>query len=325
MSDPYVWLWLVLALVGLVGSALCSGLEVGFYSVSRVLVRVRASEHAHARMLHKQIDRPVPVLTTLLAWNNVFNYVATLAITALLTRTGLGDAALIVLQAFVLTPVILIFAESLPKELFRSRANAVMERFSPALRVMRLAMTIVPVVPMITLVTDAISAVLGGDLSGEVRSAREGMGELLKHGDETISASQTELIDRALRLDQSSVRDVMVPVARAVRFSESAGVGEVLRAVARSAHSRYPIHDARGEIVGCVRTVDLHAMERGRVGDAKRPVASLDEGVSVRDALVLLRAEEAAMGVVTRKGRAVGIVTRKDLLGPLLGAEVEDW
>ncbi len=325
MSDPVLWLWVVLALLGLMGSALCSGLEVGFYSVSRVLVRVRASEHGHARRLQKQIERPVPVLTTLLAWNNVFNYVATLAITALLTRTGLGDGALIVLQAFVLTPVILIFAESLPKELFRSRANAVMERFAPALRAMRLVMTIVPVVPMITLVTDGISALLGGDLSGEVRSARESMGEMLKHGDETISASQTELIDRALRLDQSSVRDVMIPIARTVRFSENARVRDTLRVISRSSHSRYPITDAHGVFVGCVRTVDLHAMGDGRVGDARRPVSMLGTEVSVRDALVRLRAEDAAMGIVTRKGRAVGIVTRKDLLGPLLGAEVEDW
>lgn len=325
MSDPVLWLWLVLALLGLMGSALCSGLEVGFYSVSRVLVRVRSSEHSGARLLQKQIDRPVPVLTTLLAWNNVFNYIATLAITALLTRTGLGDAALIVLQAFVLTPVILIFAESLPKELFRSRANAVMERFAKVLRGMRLTMTVVPVVPFITLITDAIGALLGGDLGGSVRSAREGMGELLKHGDETISASQTELIDRALRLDQSGVRDVMIPIARAVRFSENTGVRDALRMVSRSAHSRYPIHDTKGVFVGCVRTVDLHARGTGRVGDLKRPVAMLGTDVSVRDALVRLRAEDAAMGVVTRKGRAIGIVTRKDLLGPLLGAEVEDW
>lgn len=319
MSDPVTILWWLLAVVGLVGSALCSGLEVGFYSVSRVLIRVRASAHKGAGQLQRQLESPVSVLTTLLAYNNIFNYIATLAITALLSRTGWSDSVIIVCQAAVLTPVILIFGESIPKELFRSRANTIMERLGTMLMVMRVGMTVVPVVPIINAIVSALSKLLGADLRGEVRSARETMTDLIKHGDDRITQSQSELIDRALTLDQTPVVRVMVPIASAARMSKGMGRPAAIDSAKRLVHSRYPVHDAEGVVIGCVGAVDLHTSDDPTIDGLIRPVTRIRSGDSVRTALRALSASGDAMGVVTRKGREIGIVTRKDLLAPLLG------
>lgn len=128
MTTPELIIWIILALIGILGSAFCSGLEVGLYSVSRVLIRVRSVDQPRAQSLHKQLEKPAPLLTTLLVYNNIFNYLATLAFTALLSATDLSETLIIIIQAIVLTPILLIFAESIPKELFRSRANSLMER-----------------------------------------------------------------------------------------------------------------------------------------------------------------------------------------------------
>ena len=319
MIDATALGWLALALIGLVGSAACSGLEVGLYSVSRVLMRVRSVTHGAAARMDRELDHIVPVLTTLLAYNNIFNYLGTLAITALLTRTGLGDGAIIVLQAIVLTPVILIFAESTPKEIFRSRANTLMERAAPWLVVMRLSMTVTLVVPLIRLVAGALSSLLGADLTGSVRSARESMTDLIKHGDERISAEQSALIDRALELGRTPVEGVMVPLSRARRLGAD-DPPERARSVARRAgRARLPVHDRSGRVVGCVAAIDLHAHPRSRPGALVRPVSRVAHDASIRSALLTLRDEGSPMGIVTRGDRDVGLVTRRDLMAPLLG------
>jgi len=324
MIDGVTVLWWSLALIGLAGSALCSGLEVGFYSVPRVLVRVRSGTHRDAALLDAEIDRPVPVLTTLLAYNNIFNYLGTLAVTALLSRTGLGDAWIIVLQAAVLTPVILIFAESVPKEVFRSRAGTLMERLARVLVFMRLTLTVVPVVPMIRLVAGACSRALGADLSGSVRSARETMADLIKHGDERISAAQSELIDRALALEHARVDRVMVPLSKSARLSASASSAEALALVRRGAHTRIPVHDHTGRVHACVAAIDLLTRADTPIPELARPVSRIESGVSVREALLTLRDEGTPMGIITRSGRDIGLVTRRDLMAPLLGV-VPNW
>jgi len=316
-----VILWWVLALIGLAGSALCSGLEVGFYSVSRVLVRVRSETHRDAARLERELERPVPVLTTLLAYNNIFNYLGTLAVTALLTRTGLGDAWVIALQALVLTPLILIVAESVPKELFRSHASTLMERLSRVLVAMRLGLTVVPLVPLIRAVAGVCSSALGADLSGSVRSARETMADLIKHGDERISAAQSDLIDRALALEHARVDGVMAPLARSARLSVGASRAEALALSRRVAQARIAVHDRSGRVRSCVAAIDLLTSEDAPVEDLERSVSRFESGTSVRDALLALRDEGTQMGVVTRSGRDIGVVTRRDLMTPLLGVD----
>lgn len=317
-------LWIALVFIGLAGSALCSGLEVGLYSVSRVLMRVRTATNPRSARLERELSSPVQALTTLLAYNNIFNYIGTLAITALLTKTGLSDTLIIVLQACVLTPVILIAAESVPKELFRSRANTITERFATTLTVMRLSMTVIPVVPLIRVVAAALSKLSGGDFSGSVRSARETMSDLIKHGDESMSISQAALIDRALVLERLHIDDLMVPIASVATFSIDDPLDRALASAKRRVHSRYPVRDKSGRCVGYVRALDMHAPDTVSIKDILRPIARVRSGDPVPGAMRTLQEHTAPIAVVERAGKDAGIVTRKDLLGPLIG-DFSDW
>jgi magnesium and cobalt exporter, CNNM family len=317
-------IWIALALVGILGSALCSGLEVGLYAVSRVFVRVRSIDQPRAKLLHAQLERPAPLLTTLLVYNNMFNYLATLAITALLSTTDLSETLIIVIQAIVLTPILLIFAESIPKELFRSRANMMMERLAPVLKFMRLTLTIIPITPMITAVANTLSKLIGSDLTGSVRSARHHMADMIKHADEQITQSQTEMIDRALQLNQTPIRTAMIPLARVIRLTDTASPAEALTQIKKTSHTRYPVHDRSGKIIGCVKTIDLYITKESTIEPLIKPIVRLNTEVPMRQAMSKMRAAEAHLAIVTRSGQDAGILTRKDLLSPLI-ATTHDW
>ena len=320
MSTPMLIMWIVLALIGIMGSALCSGLEVGLYTVSRVLIRVRAVDQPKAAKLKKQIDDPAPVLTTLLVYNNGFNYLATLALTALLSTTGLSDTLIMVIQAAVLTPILLIFAESIPKELFRSRANTLMERLANLITSMSWTLTIIPITPIITSVTKLIAP----DLSGTVRSARQHMADLIKHADDQITQSQSDMIDRALLLNQTPVRTAMVPLARVLRVSTTSTRKDALAMIKKSNHTRYPVHDATGHITGCIQTIDLYSDQDAPLGDLIEPILRINTEVPMRQVLAQMNAKGIHMAVVTRSGQDAGLITRKDLLSPLI-ATTHDW
>lgn len=327
MTPTEISIWTALAFVGILGSALCSGLEVGLYSVSRVLVRVRSVDQPKAAALGKQIDQPAPLLTTLLVFNNLFNYIATLSITALLSATNLSETMIIVIQAVVLTPILLIFAESIPKELFRSRANILMERLVPCILTMRWTLTIIPVSPLLTLIAGAISRVFGSDLSGSVRSARQHMTEMIKHSDEDMTPSQTQMIDRALLLNQTSIRTVMVPNVRAVTLEQSFTKAQAIEAVKDSNHSRYPVQGTDGDVIGSINAIDLYTStddSNGSIQELIKPVIRLNHKVTLRKALSEMQAADVHIAVVTRSNLDAGVITRKDLLSPLI-ATTHDW
>ena len=315
MSVPELIIWIILALVGILGSAFCSGLEVGLYSVSRVLTRVRSVDQPRAEKLHNQLQNPAPVLTTLLVYNNAFNYLATLAFTALLSATSLSDTLIMVIQAAVLTPILLIFAESIPKELFRSRASLLMERLVPLVVAMRYTLTII---------ATSISKLLGADLTGSVRDARQNMADLVKHADDQITQSQTEMIDRALTLNQTPIRTVMVPLSRVTKIKTNAKRAATLEKIKSTNHTRYPVMNQERKVIGCINGIDLYINPDSSIKDLTQPIPRYNTEVPMRLALSKMRAENAHLAIVTRSGNDVGLITRKDLLSPLI-ATTHDW
>ncbi len=324
MNAPELLMWIALSLFGILGSALCSGLEVGLYSVSRVFLRVRSVDQPKAQSLSTQLDNPAPVLTTLLVYNNIFNYLATLAITALLTATSLSEALIIVVQAVCLTPILLIFAESIPKELFRSRANQLMVQLAPLVVAMRFTLTIVPITPIITFIAAIASKLIGADLSGSVRDARQHMADLIKHADDQITPSQTQMIDRALQLNQTPVRITMVPLHRVVKISSTSTREDALRATQEASHSRYPVTDEEGNFIGTIDTLDLYTSADKHITNLIHPIARVTSKTSMRHALKEMNRADARLAIVTRKRHDVGLITRKDLLSTLIDTTY-DW
>ncbi len=332
MSPGAFTLWCLVVLVGLCGSALCSGLEVGLYTVNRVLVRVHgagAKGRLAARILQSQLDRPAPTLTALLVWNNIFNYAATLALTTLVATIGLSDLEMILIQIVVLTPVLLVLAESAPKEVFRANADVLMERFAIPLRVLRLSMTVIPVVPVLTAVARGASRLIGIGSLGSLADSRERIAELLKFGSGAMSEAQVTLIDRALQLEHATVRAEMVPIRRAATLRSTWTIERARDYVRAHPYSRYPVLSSKGQVVGVVHGIDLYVHPEARDG-ARRVTAVMSEpsfieaGVPVEQGLAGLSRVGSRMGIVRHNGREIGIVTRKDLVEPLVG-ELEDW
>lgn len=330
MTRTEMLLWVLLVLIGIGGSALCSGLEVGLYTTNRVLVRVHsAREHAKRFvLLQRLLDQPVPSLTALLVWNNVFNYAGTLALTTLVATLGMRDTQMILMQVAVLTPLLLVFAESTPKEVFRANADTLMPRFAPLLVGLRMLLTYIPIVPLLGLLADLASRLVGAGKLGKLGDARERISELLKYGSGAMSEAQVTLIDRALQLGHARVRNEMIPLRRVSALRSGWSIARARAFVRQHPHARFPVLAPGGQVVGVVHAIDLYVHEHAD------PEASIERIMCeplvlspeqpVEEALRALSRAGAYMGIVRRHGRDLGIVTRKDLVEPLVG-ELEEW
>lgn len=331
MSVPEIILWAIVLVVGIGGSALCSGLEVGLYSANRVRVQIDSAKRSgeRARRLQKLLDETVPSLTALLVWNNVFNYAGTLALTTLVALIGLNDIQMILVQVAVLTPVLLVFAESTPKEVFRSNADVLMPRFAMGLIVLRSIVTWVPIVPVLGWVAQTASRVVGVGSLGSLGDARERVAELLKFGTGTMSEAQVTLIDRALQLEHAKVQSEMIPIGLVRVLRSGWTVGRARAMVRGHPYSRFPVIGKDARVVGIIHAIDLYTHESAADESATIDGLMVEPTIvparmSVESALRALNRAGGHLGVVRVGTRDVGIVTRKDLVEPLVG-ELEEW
>ncbi len=317
------WPWVAMLLVGVCGSAMCSGIETGAYCINRLRLNVRANamppERA-ARRLLREISDPERLIASILISNNSFNYLGSRGVAGLFARAGVADWANVLLNGVVLTPTLLIFGEVLPKDVFRAQADRLPYRLAWCYSALRWATTATLLLPAVQMYARLVTRVIGQPGSVAV-SGRAEVAALLKEGVRhgVLSETQTTLMDRALALRDARVGDVMTPWRLVVSVGAEWEPARV-RAALREAHrSRIPVVDTRGRVVGAIARAEGLARPRAGIADLRRDIQRVDVGAGVDDALLALRDDPAGAAIVEDRSRPVGLVTNEDLLGLLIG------
>jgi putative hemolysin len=315
--------WAVLALLGVAGAWLCSGLETGVYTLDRVRLRVRAARgEARARVLSGEIARTEGLLATILIGNAVFGYLSATGIAALLHGRGYSEWQVVLLDVAILTPLLLVAAEAFPKELFRLEADRLTYRLAWLLRGLRIALTVVPAVPLVRAFARGVARWLRAEgEEGLTLAGGERIAMILreKASAGVLSQTQAGLIDRALVFNRARVADEMVVWASVRAVGLDWDRARLVRAMAREPHSRFPVVDGRGRVVGVVRAVDVFLRPGSGAGAVMTAPARVRLGMPAREALARVRESAARVGIVERDGRPVGWVTERDLVEPLTG------
>lgn len=326
MMNQEIIMWVGVTLLGIMCSALFSGLETGCYGVNVVRLNIVAHRRAgaparRARTLLRELDKPERLLSTLLIGNNIVNYVGALGVSAILTAMALSDWKIVLVNAAVLTPLLFIFGETLPKDFFRASADRIMPRFAPVLVAVRWILTVTLVLPVVLLMGAALSRLLRGSDAKVALTARARVVALLKEGRRhgVLSDAQAQLFDQAVQLHELRVANVMTPWSRVVFIGADWSRERVNHVAADRTYSHYPVVDRRGRVIGIVRSLDLWLQRNASVTTLMTSALHVEDDTTIVEAMRTLRRTGARHAVVLRRGRPVGFVSERNLIGPLLG------
>ena len=330
MSSLELAIWWTAAVAGLIGCGLCAGLETGVYSLNRVRLQVRHdSGDRRARMLHRLVGDRAAVLTTLLVGTNVATNVTTSAMGILLQARGLSDVQVIIADVVIVTPLLFVFAETLPKDLFASHADRLVYPFAPMVVWMRRIFTWIGLVPLITRTGDLLMRSLGAQEQAEVFHPRTQMQLLVREGvgRGLHSDEQQAIVERVLALGERKVGDVMKPWSQVSCVREDDAPSRIWQLVARTNHSRFPVVNGNGSVTGVLNALDVLEHDQSHCPPLNcliQPARKLAHDTPLRTAISELQHEAEALAIVTRGGRSTGLVTMKDLIEPITG-ELTEW
>ena len=316
-------------------SALFSAAETAFTAANRGRMhQLEKDGDKAAKRVNKLLSDRESMIGAILLGYNLINILTSAVATEFITEVVPGAWG-VALATGVMTVLVLVFVEVLPKTLAITRPDHMARSLSGFLTFfVRVLDPIVDVVQWIvrrTLMTVGVNI----DMHAEVFAAHEeirGAVEL-HHAEGGVESRERRMLGGVLDLSEMDVSEVMTHRRAIVMLDAGLPPRELIAEALDSSHTRMPIYrDDPDNIVGVLHARDLLravASPDGRVEDLDaaalaRPPWFIPETTNLKDQLnAFLKAKNHFALVVDEYGALQGLVTLEDILEEIVG-EIED-
>jgi CBS domain containing-hemolysin-like protein len=318
-----------IAVLSLVLMTVAATVEASAGLISRQRLRQAATGPGRERSVQALIDPRRSLISALQLVQAITIALAASLITLVLLRGDIPAAALIAVVIVAL--LFLIFGQSIPRALARTRPSATVGLL------LGLARALTTLVRPLSAIADAAAnvstRVLGGERPESTPAGSED--ELLMMtrdpGDDgIIEPEERVMIDNVLQLEETTARDIMVPRVDIVAVEEGASPREIVDAITATGHSRLPVYrESIDEIVGILYAKDLLPFVIGAtttlpIAKLVRPAYVVPESKRIDDLLAELRRSRVHIAIVADEyGGTAGLVTIEDILEEIVG-EIHD-
>lgn len=235
-----------------------------------------------------------------------------------------ADAVGVGVVVVIITYASLIVGELVPKQIALRDPERMAVRVAPAMAwVARLTS---PLVWLLDASGRLVLMLLRQNNVREERVTEEEIKTLIAEAESSgvLEPGEKEMIAGVLRLGDRNVKVVMTPRHDVDSINLSASDETIFAALKESGHSRLPVFDTEGEVIGVVQAKDLLkpflAGERPDIRTFIRHAPVIPDSADARDVIFALKDSPIHMGLVHDEyGHFRGLVTTADILGSIVG------
>ena len=324
---------IIAILVLLCMSAFFSGSETALTAASKARMHSREKEgDTRAGLVNKIREKKDRMIGALLLGNNLVNILASALATSVLIKI-FGEAG-VVYATLVMTMLVLIFAEVLPKTYALHNAEPMSMRIAPVIRIVVLVFA--PITETVTWIVRNVLRVFGIDIS------KVGAGshlELLRgvidmhEGPEQEVIEQRAMLRSILDLADVDLEEIMIHRKNVTMIDGEQDMQQIIKEVLESPYTRLPVWKENPDnIVGVIHAKLLlqEMNKRGGEGDKIKldnimmEPRFVPESTNLYEQLQSFREKREHFAVVVDEyGAFMGIVTLEDILEEIVG-EIDD-
>ena len=328
---------ILLTILMALAAGLFAGSETGIYRLSRLRLRLGVERGKWPAILLADVMQDSSgLLLSLLVGTNLAHYVATSLITGLFLGIVASERVAELYAMVVAAPLLFVFSELIPKNVFLHRANVLTSLVAPLLYASHKVFTWCGAVPLLKLTSRLFARLLGSPVSPKAliaSSQSHQVRAILRDTQEEglLSDVQTQMADRIANIPGVRLSTVMVPLNLVHAVEMHADRTRLLKELEKHAWTRLLVwENTPFEVAGFINIYDVLGTGEEFTGLQKflLPLRGLDGDTSITEAINIMRREQLRIVLVTRRrGRRdvpMGIITMKDLVEELLG-ELAEW
>ncbi|MBM3925021.1 MAG: HlyC/CorC family transporter [SAR202 cluster bacterium] len=327
------YLKLGLFILCVVLSSFFSTSETSFISLQKVrLVHLARTGAPGAKRVLHMAERPERLLATVLTGNNLANTAAAALGTAIAISLLGNTGSAVIIATVIVTVVLLIFAEALPKTLATRRAEKMAFLLVRPLQLVE--WVLLPAVWLLDWAVSAIARLFGTHARATMVTEQE-IRSLIYAGKEagSMEATEAEMLEKVFHFGDRQVYEIMTPRPEIVWVEDQNTLQEFLALYGQNQHTRFPVFRySVDNVVGTLSAKDvLKAMSEGvlrpqdRVSSLSRPAFFVPETKGVGVLFTEMRERGESMAIIADEfGGVAGIVTIKQLMEVIVGPVGEE-
>ena len=317
---------LIILIVLVLLSAFFSSAETAFSTVNRVRMKALEDEgNKKAKKVNLILDNYSKMISTILIGNNIVNIAASSLATTLAIRINL----IIGIATGILTIVVLLFGEIIPKTWANLYNESISLVYGPIIYFLMQALT--PVIIVVDFLSKAIMRLLHIDPNKKISTMTEG--ELktyvdVSHEDGVIETEEREIIYNVFDFSDAVAKDIMIPRINMVTVNVNANYDKVFSVFKDSMYTRIPVYEEdKDNIIGLINIKDFLLTpnpENFSVRNILRKAHYTYEFKKSADLMLELRDSTSSVAFVLNEyGATIGMITLEDLLEEIVG-EIRD-
>ena len=319
MSYIYIAIALLIAM-----SAVFSSMETAFSSVNKIRLKHDASngnkKAAKALEISENFDK---ALTTILVGNNIVNILSSSLGTVLFVEM-FGTAGVAV-STVVMTVLVLIFGEIVPKTFAKQNAEKCALAFAAPLNAIMWILT--PISALFSFLQKGLVKASKSDNSpnfteDELKYIIE---EIEDQG--VLEEQESDLVRSALEFDEIVIEQILVPRVKVVAVERNEEIEKIMEIFIRDRYTRLPVYEnSIDNIIGLINEKDFFALIIGSEGKSVNIEGIIQKALYVSEmkliSEVLYEMQRAKIHMAIVKdqyGGTSGIVTMEDIIEELVG------
>jgi CBS domain containing-hemolysin-like protein len=321
-SIPYDSIILLGAL--LILSGYFSASETAITSVNKVRLRNQADNNARAKRSLNMAENFDQSVSTILIGNNIVNIAMAAIATNIATQLYGPGGSTLAITTGIITIIVLVFGEILPKSLAKQYAEKYLLIISASL--MTVMKLFYPITWLFVQLKVGIKKLLGADKE-EPTVTEEDVIAMVEIGEEegTFLTQERELLHNAIAFDDIVVKDILTPRPDVVAISEDTSIEEIKDIFIKEQYSRLPLYQGSiDNIIGVISHRDFFAQYVQNPNFSLREIARspffVIGSAKISNLLKELQTSQNHLAIVLDEyGGTAGIISIEDIIEEIVG------
>ena len=327
MDEIFIFLFVITFLI--ICSAFFSGSETALTAVSEARINELVTQGSKkAKIIEKILKNREKMISTLLIGNNFVNVIASVYATSFAIMHF--KEVKLILITIILTIILVIFAEVIPKTYALKNADKIALSVSPLINILIIFLT------PATFITEKLArTVTGPSVEDDEAKTEELKGMIRLHaGKETRAIERGKMMSSMLDMEEVTIEALMTHRGTVTMIDEKSTPDEILKIAGDSPFTRIPVYSGtQDNIIGILHAKELFRyLQRSNFQNIKKINLNkimiepyfAPETTLILDQLEVFRGRKEHFAIVVNEyGDFRGIITLEDIIEEIVG-EIDD-